>query len=131
LTGTSAWTEFTGEAISVTPSGGERASGEVYTIGGTAGIPCWGQLAPVEVTIRTVYTEAVGDELGNIWDYYTGSTPVYLRYSPSGTANWNFTSNAGRFISVTLPTSDGGANEPMAAEVTFRAGYWTQGSAGA
>lgn len=128
-TGTSAWNDFTGEVTTVTPSGGERASGEAYTFAGEYGIPCWGKRAPIEVTIRTVYSEATADYLDTIWTYYTGSTPVYLRYSPSGTANWNFKSSVGRFTNVTLPDADAGANEPLSAEITFRAGYWTQGSA--
>jgi hypothetical protein len=126
ITGTSSFTDFSGEASLITPGGGERASGEAYTLDGTSGIPCWGKLAPVDVTVRTVYSMASADQLGTIWDYYRGSTPVYLMYSPGGTGTISFLSSVGRFTNVALPTADAGANEPIAAEISFRAGGWTK-----
>jgi hypothetical protein len=124
----SAWSDLSGAITTITPGGGERSTAEAYTLDGDTAAVKAGKRAPVEATIRVLYTEgtAAPDLLDTYWDYYEAGSAVYVKYYPAGSGNWNWTSDAGYITSMTPPEGVGEANELMAMEINFRCPKWTK-----
>ncbi len=83
-----AFTDISGFANTVEPSGGERASGELYTVDGDTGIVTFGKRAPVDIVYTCVFTEGATDPFERFRGYHqtADGAQVVLRWSPAGGA---------------------------------------------
>jgi hypothetical protein len=124
LNGTT-WVDISGVANSISFSGGDRASGEVYTIAGSYALVGAGKIGPTEATVSIVY-----DEPGTIYTtlrgYFIAQTWIYLRWTPKGdnTGDFTFTSASGPILSCPPPGGDAGAGDPLTVEFVHKAASW-------
>jgi hypothetical protein len=124
LNGTT-WTDISGIANSISFSGGDRASGEVYTINGTYAIVGAGKIGPTEATISIVYDDS-GAVYTTLRGYFTAQTWVYFRWTPKGDnpGNITFTSALGPILSCPPPAGDASAADPLTVELTHKSSSW-------
>lgn len=84
-TGTS-WTDISGVAASVTPSGGEQHIGEQNTADGSAPVVTGSnKVAARTLEVNCLYTETTGEAWKEVVARYNGADKtIFLRYSPEG-----------------------------------------------
>ena len=119
-----AFTDISGFANVVEPSGGDRASGEVYTVDGDTGIVTFGKLAPVDIAYTCVYTEGATDPFERFRGYHqtADGSQVILRWSPAGgtgTGKISFT-GTGKITEAPWLGGDAGSADPLMFDVTVR-----------
>ena len=124
----STWHDVSGAVTTVTPGGGERTTGEAYTLDGDTASLTKGKREPVEITVNVLYTEGTvaPDMLGDMWDYYEAGSANYFKYYPQGSSNWCWTSDAGYITTMTPPEADASSGDPLAVEIAFRAPKFTK-----
>lgn len=85
VNGTS-WTDISGAAASVTPSGGEQHIGEQNTADGSAPVVTGSnKVASRTLEVNCLYTELAGEAWKVVVARYNGADKtIYLRYSPMG-----------------------------------------------
>lgn len=89
LTGTgTVWTDISGAAATVTPSGGEQHIGEQNTASGSAPVVTGSnKVASRTLEVNCLYTEIAGEAWKVVAARYNGADKtIYLRYSPQGGA---------------------------------------------
>lgn len=128
-TGTSAWTDLSGASTGISFSGGELNTGEAFTLDGNYPVITAGKFAMVDATMSMLYTSGTTapDYLGTIETWQKNRTKVYLQFSPEGTADWTYTSDAGYFVSHIMPEAMADSADPLAVELTFRTPKFTRG----
>jgi len=84
-----AWTDISGAAASVTPSGGEQHIGEQNTADGEAPVVTGSnKVASRTLEVNCLYTETSGEAWKTVVARYNGSAKtIYMRYSPEGGAS--------------------------------------------
>ena len=124
------YTVFSGYAASIDQSGGERASGEVYTFDGDTAIIGEGKRAPIEVTVNLVYTEIGTDPFWIVRERYVAGTSLWLRWIPKGSAagNWQWTTDEGVIINCPAPVQEASSGDPVLATLTVRTAYYSKTS---
>lgn len=82
------WTDISGSAAGVTPSGGEQMVGEQNTADGQYPIVAGSKkFASQQFECNAVYTETAGEPWKIVAARYQSVTPtIYVRYSPKGGA---------------------------------------------
>jgi hypothetical protein len=120
----STWTDISGQASSVTPSGFARQSGEAYTYDGDHPVIGKGKREPIELEINCVYTELADEAFALAWAEFDadGGDDFWVRYSPGGgtTGDDAFTSTTGVIISCLPPPSEAAPGDPLMASMTVK-----------
>ncbi len=115
------WKDISGSANSISPDGGERMTGEAYTLGDTdTALIAVGKKQPISLKLRIIYTEET-DEAAYLLDgYYDNKTYVYLRYRPKGkqVGAWQFVGR-GYFTTPIVPEADSGSADILMVEATW------------
>jgi hypothetical protein len=123
-TNDSDWTDISGYGFQITPSGGGRMTGEVYTHDGETGIPTAGKMEPYELECTGVYTEDTSAPFATIWTQYiaAGGGALYVRYSPKAGATGDdlFTSGVCVITACLPPATDPGSGDPKTFAFTVR-----------
>jgi len=124
------WTDVSGAATSLTPSGGDEVVGEQMTADGEEAIVVTSnKMAPMDLTFRIVYTEGSSDPFKVMWDLYQGTDKrVYVRWSPMGgaaTQKRYVTAVAGVaapavITGCKLPDHDSSSGDPALAEFSVK-----------
>jgi len=127
-TGTT-FVDISGHANSVTPAGGERNVGEVFTGDGDTPVVTLGKRGKMELTLRALYTEAITGPYALMKTAYEAGSALYVRWAPKGntTGNNMFTTAAAY---VTSPPYQGvedvGDGEALMVEANFSTASVTQ-----
>ena len=82
----SSWTDISGQANTVEPSGGDQQTGKQFTANGNVPIVTnSNKTDAVTVKCNIVYTETAGEGFMLVYaQYISTSKVIYLRYSPAG-----------------------------------------------
>ena len=116
------YTDISGFANEVTVSGGERMSGEVYTVDGDTALVGIGKRQPVDIAVSVVYTEGTGDPFETLRAAYEAGSTYYVRWSPRGgqTGEFQFTAS-GPVTAFEYPDGEAGSGDPITVSFTVRA----------
>lgn len=122
--GATTWTDLSNSLCTVTPTGGDRKSGEVWTATGEGPIVTFGKLEPKEVEIKTVYTEITTELYRLGYAAKEAGTNWYLRWTVKGTAtgSYRYTTGVGQVISCPEPGGDVSDGAPVTAGLKFKCG---------
>lgn len=118
----STWTNVSGAAGTVEPSGGNKITSESYTFDGDDPIVTTGKNEPFEMKITAVYTEGASDLFEIARPVYESGGAFYVRYSPKGgaTGDFQYTTAAGRLTDLTYPSTDASSADPIQTGITWR-----------
>jgi hypothetical protein len=118
----SSWTDISGAANTITPTGGEKATGETYTFDGDNPIVTTGKSQPWEAEVAVVYTEGASDAPEIVRPIYENGTDFYLRYSPKGgqTGEFVYTAGPGKASNFVYPGGDASSGDPVMSGFTYR-----------
>jgi len=119
-----AFADISGFANTVEVSGGERASGEIYTVDGDTGIVTFGKMAPVDIAYNSVFTEGATDPFERFRGYHqtADGSQVVFRFSPAGgtgTGNIVFT-GTGKITEAPWLGGDASSADPLMFSTTVR-----------
>lgn len=128
----SVWTDVSGYGTSVEVSGGERATGSVYTFEGDTPLQKVGKRGLITVTIRGVYTEAAAQFYTLAKTAYEGGSTLYARWSPGGgdAGDLGFTTNAGVVKNCIYPSGAADSADPILTEIVLEVATVTQAAIG-
>lgn len=129
------FTAMSGVAAAVAVSGGDRATGEAYTMDGDTPIVRAGKRSPLEVTVRYVYSEAAAEAFTILLAQYetSGGGQCNIRWSPGGTSSdYLFTtdtaSKATHLATFTYPGGETETGDPAMVEFMVRTQKIVQGT---
>jgi len=130
-TGTT-FVDISGHANGVTPGGGERSVGEVFT--GDTDIPILtvGKRSMMELTLNAIYTEITTDAYTLIKTAYEAASALYLRWAPKGNTSGNILYTTAAAYVTSPPyqgVEDVGDGEALMLEATFNTASVTQSTA--
>ena len=127
----SVWNDISGELNTVTPTGGDRNSGEVFTADGDIPIITFGKLNPWDVEVTIVYSESATEAFERLRGYHqaAGGTSLQLRWAPkaTGTGNSQYTCGTSKLTSFEMPGGEVGSGEPLEVSLTQRTPSITKG----
>lgn len=132
----SSWTDISGQAATVSVSGGDQLIGSQNTADGNAPVVVGStKTQAFTVTVSTVYTETASEAFELVEARFFASTKtIYVRWSPRGGANgekqFTCTNNAGTAFacpiqSVSLPDLDAGSGDPAMFSFAVQTPYIT------
>lgn len=118
------WTDISGQANSVTPSGGDQQTGETFTADGDSPIVTnSNKTAAQTLEINIVYTEQSSEGFQIVRNAFESSDKrIYARYSPRGgqsgekryvCANAANTAIPVPIVNCLLPTGESGSGESL------------------
>lgn len=118
----SSWTDISGFANSLEPSGGNRQTGEMYTLSGDTAVITSGKREPIELEVKILYTEGGSDAFEVVRAAYEAGTRGYLRWSPdTGAAgDFLFTSDSGPISEFAYPPAMAEEAGPVAISFKLR-----------
>lgn len=121
-TNSSDWNNIDGTASAVTPDGGDRMMGEVYTADGDTAILGAGKREPIDVEINVVYSEVTTESFMVLEPLYTAGTPIRVRWTPAGgsTGDYRYTTATGYISSFTYPGGEVETGDPIVTSMTVR-----------
>ena len=111
-----AWTDISGVANQVNPSGYERESGEAYTGASDDPVITSARTSPVELEVMVVYTESSAEGFESAARDQRGGTPLRIRWTPKGigtTGNFKWTTGTGYLTAAPAPGGDLGDGKPI------------------
>ncbi len=125
----STWLDISGYATSVDPGEMVRNDGEVFVFGSDKGEVTTGKLAVREINIEVLYNEGGTCPYGTIRAAIDANSTYYIRWSPQGggSAQYQYTSDAGKWVSVNDPGSEADSADPIVLTATFKTPYVTKG----
>lgn len=111
------WSDISGFANSVEPSGGNRQTGEAYTLDGDTAIITSGKREPLEIQVNIVYTEGTTDPFETVRAAYEAGTNLYVRWAPKGgqSGEFRFTADAGPLAEFQYPVTTASEAAPIMA----------------
>lgn len=126
----STWTDISGAATTVTPSGGEQMTGEQQTAEGTVPVVMYSnKVAATQLEINILYTESGSEGFQIVYGRYVGADKsIFVRYAPKGSASGNkryvCTNNANTPIAVPImaclpPEVDSASGDPAMASFSI------------
>lgn len=132
----SSWTDISGQAATVSVSGGDQLTGSQNTADGNAPVVVAStKTQPFTVTVSCVYTETSSQAFELLEARFFASTKtIYVRWSPQGGAQgekqFTCTNDAGTnfacpIVSVSLPDMDAGSGDPALFSFAVSAPYIT------
>lgn len=112
------WTDISGFANSVGIGGGDREIGEFFTAEGDTPVLGAGKRASLELTVKILYTEGVGDPYATVLSAYENAADLYVRFSPKGGDSGEnmFTSDAGFVSNAVYPQGEVQSGDPVPIE---------------
>lgn len=131
----SSWTNISGQAAQVTPSGGDQLTGSQNTADGSAPVVVGSnKTEAVQAEVRILYTEVSGEAFRVVKARFDGNTKtIYFRYAPKGTDTGNkrylAADNANNafacpIINCMPPDLDAGTGDPAMASFTIIFPKW-------
>ena len=118
------WTDISGTASSVTPSGFARQSGESYTFDGDHAVIGAGKREPIELEVNIVYTELAGEGFALVWAEFDADDgdSLWVRYSPGGgdTGDAAYTSTTGVILTCLPPATEAAPGDPLMTSFTVK-----------
>lgn len=115
----SSWTDISGHANKVSPSGGDRQTGKAYTFDGEYPIVKVGKMNERETRVDIIYTEETNDAFEKARAQFeaAGGGTMYARWSPAGgsVGEFLFTTDAGFVKDFSYPEVDSEGNGPLRA----------------
>jgi hypothetical protein len=126
----SSWSDISGSATQVTPSGGDQLTGVTHVASDNAPIVTNGnKVDAITLEVNIVYTEVTGEAWQIVGDRYVGTDKtVYFRYSPKGGATgqkrYTCANDAGQAIAVPIvncipPEGDANSGDPLTTTFTL------------
>lgn len=113
------WTDISGHSQKVSPTGGDRQTGQAYTFDGEYPIVKVGKMNPRETRVDLIYTEETADayEAARAQFEAAGGGTIYARWSPAGgnVGDAQYTTDAGFVKDFSYPEVDSEATGPMRA----------------
>jgi hypothetical protein len=115
----SAWVDYSGVALKLTPSARERATSETHTADMDTPIVLAGKLSAQVVDVEFLYTEVSTELFDDLQAQHiaAGGGAWYWRWSPKGgqSTEWQFTTTAGFINMLSNPPMDmsGAAAAPV------------------
>lgn len=111
----SVWKAASSHSNKVTPSGGDRAVGEMLTFDGDVPILTGGKRASHRLAVDAVYTETSGEIFRDAIAAQQAGSPFYVRYTVKAatTGNMRYTSDAGILTKAVFPMADAGDPKPV------------------
>lgn len=127
-----AWTDISGAAASVTPSGGEQHVGEQNTADGSAPVVTGSnKVASRTLEVNCLYTEVAGEAWKVVVNKYNSDDKhIFLRYSPMGgnpgdqrfvCARDDNTAIAAPIVNCLPPEGDASTGDPLMFSFTVQA----------
>ena len=116
--------DISGEGAAVSPTGGDRAFGEVNTFTGDTPIVTPGKRGSVSCTVRIVYTDSATEAFVQVKALYEAAGGIcFLSWSPDGTADpvyeiWRNSTEGGIITSFAYPGGEAGDGSPAMCEFT-------------
>ena len=109
-----AWTDISGETNTVEPGEQTRQTGVMYTLAGDTAIITAGKREPLEISVKTIYTEVNTEANEVARAIHEAGGVCHLRYSPRGgnTGDAQYTCQ-GVMSGFTYPSADSGDAKPM------------------
>jgi hypothetical protein len=133
----SSWTNISGQAGTVTPSGGDQLTGTQHTAEGSAPVVVGSnKIEATQAEVRILYTETNGEAFRIVKAAYDGANKViYFRYAPKGNTTGNkrylAANDAGSafpcpIVNCMPPTLDAGSGDPAMASFTIIFPKWLE-----
>jgi hypothetical protein len=123
-TNDSDWLNISGYGFTVTPSGGSRMTGEMYTLDGELGIPTVGKREPIEIEFTGLYTEDASAPYTVVWDQYTsaGGGALWVKYSARAgtTGDYQYSTDQCVILACLPPAVDPSSGDPTPFSFTVR-----------
>jgi hypothetical protein len=118
----SSYSDISGSANQLRTTGGDRQSGETYTVAGDNALVTTGKRTPVNIAVAGVYTEVSGELFELLRTTWEAGSAAYVRWSPKGshTGDHVFTSGPGRLTNFVYPDIDESNGNPIVAGFTYR-----------
>lgn len=118
----SSWTDISGMANTLVPSGGEYATAETYTMDGLDPATTIGKRTALVLTCTAVFTEGAGEVFAIVQAVYDAGSDLYVRWSPRGgqTGEKLFTTGAGKVVSINWPGIDAASAESIKTGFVWR-----------
>src|SRR5690349_14338311 len=109
------WTDHSGEATRVTPTGGGRQTGSRNTLEGDFPVVTNGKRILMDVEVEYLYTEGASDLFEVVRAAYEAGTALYVRWAPKGgqTGEFQFTTTVGRITDFLYPPVDAESADPI------------------
>lgn len=131
----SSWTNISGQAAQVTPSGGDQLTGSQNTADGSAPVVVGSnKTEAVQAEVRILYTEVSGEAFRVVKAQFDGANKViYFRYAPKGATTGNKRYLAANdanaafacpIINCMPPDLDAGTGDPAMASFTIIFPKW-------
>lgn len=121
--GGTTWNDMAGTTVRVVPSGGERMTGERFTLDGDTGIITIGKRATFSVALTLLDENATSGTYADFLAYYESGGLFRVRWSPAGgtTGDLQNTSDANYSYITAFPYGAADAEEAaaQAVEVTM------------
>lgn len=119
------WTDISGAANSLQPSGWNKQRAETYTFTGNNPIVTVGKNELGDVAVTTIYTETdtANDAFDLLDSAYDAGDDVYLRWSPlgGGVGDRRF-ATVGKLTALNFPGVDASTANPLMTGFTLRGG---------
>lgn len=115
--------DFAGYATKLEQSGGNRQSGEAYTMDGDTAIVKRGKREPIELTLDVVYTEGADPAaFEKARAAYEAGTSFNLRWYPASktSGSFMFTSVGGLITEFTYPQGEAESGDPLVCTIKVK-----------
>ena len=118
----STFTDISGYGVSVEGGEQSRISGEAYTFDGDTAVITSGKLEPIEITVKSIYTEENTGIFETARALFEAGTTLYLRWQPAGNASGDFifTTSEGVITSFQYPPIDAASGDPILCAFTLK-----------
>jgi len=126
MAGGTTWTDYSDFLTVVEPPTQTRDVGEAYVFGEDTAVLGSGRLAPTDVTIRGVWTDATTDPFYAVEAEFTTACGdmVAVRWSPGGCTtdhrSYRTSTTASEVVSLTYPGGDAGSSDVIMWEAVIR-----------
>jgi hypothetical protein len=117
------YTDYSVDAVSFTPSGGERTSGSIHTAGRDTPHVTAGKRNAVTWAINVLYKTGVADLYPVLRGYFEAKTVLWLQYVPAVEAgdDTGFEVGPGILTACPPPAGTASSGESFAVEASFLA----------
>lgn len=117
------WTDISGHATSVKPSGGDRITDEEYTFAGDTALIRAGKREPVEVEFAFLYTQGVSEPFAVLKAAQKAGETSSVRWSYAGgqTGDTRYTVTDATIVNVAYPEAEASSAKPLPAMLKVKA----------
>ena len=121
-TNSTSWTDISGVANQVNPSGYEVEVGEAYTGDSHDPVLTAGKNSPLDLEVNVVYSESASEGYHLLRTLKEATTPVRIRWQPKGraTGNYRYTTGTGYLTAAPAPGGELGGGMPILTTIAGR-----------